>query len=253
MKVKLPAVLIALIFVFNACKTVQPATENADENAKRSSVTRAHLKNREDFTTLQARLGVAYSDENRSQRVTVDLRMQKGEVIWMSARFLGITMAKVKITPDRVQFYEKLNKRGFDGDFRIIAEYLGEPLNFQQIEDILLGHAMEDLDGAYDFSIEQNAYRFTREGMIARLIQLRPDNFKVDRQQLFKKADQSSLSIVYSDYQKVEGRTIPEEINIDAIMGEDHRKVELDYNSVEFDQKLSFPFSFPGNIEIIQL
>lgn len=252
MKVRILGLLIALATAFS-CKTVQPAMETADSNARRSNVTRAHIKNQDDFQTLQARMGVEYTDANRSQRVTVDLRIKKGEVIWMSARILGITMAKVKITPQRVQFYEKLNKRGFDGDFRIIAEYLGEPLNFKQIEDILLGNAMEELDGSYAFSIEQNVYKFTRDGMIARLIQLRPDNFRVDKQQLFKKSDQSSLSIVYSDYQKVASRTIPEEINVDAIMGEDHRKVELDYKAVEFDQPLTFPFSFPGNVEIIEL
>ena len=38
---------------------------------------------------------------------------------------------KVKITPDRVQMYNKIDKTYFDGDFSLIKQLLGVDLIFQ--------------------------------------------------------------------------------------------------------------------------
>ena len=78
-----------------SCGGSQKATENAVATAAKTKIIKAHNAAAIDFKTLQSRLGVKYQDENRSQSVTMDLRMEKGKQIWMSARFLGFTVAKV--------------------------------------------------------------------------------------------------------------------------------------------------------------
>ncbi len=128
---------LALALVLISCGGSQKVTQNAVETAAKTKILKSHNTAAIEFKTLQSRLGVKYQDKNQSQSITVDLRMEKGKQIWMSTRIAGFTLAKVYITPDRVQFYEKLQKRSFDGDFQLISDFLGEELNFEQLENLL--------------------------------------------------------------------------------------------------------------------
>src|SRR5690606_11694734 len=83
-----------------------------------------------------------YSDGKGSQGVTVSLRVKKDEVIWLSA---PLSVIKIMITPDRVQFYNKLDNTYFDGDFSYLEELLGTKLDFQMVQNLLLGQAILDL------------------------------------------------------------------------------------------------------------
>ncbi len=77
--------------------------------------------------------------------MTVNFRMKKDDTIWMSGQLLGIPLAKVMITPNSVQFYEKITRTYFDGDFRLLSDLLGTPLDFQKVQNLLLGQTIYDL------------------------------------------------------------------------------------------------------------
>lgn len=242
--------LFAMLIV--GCGSVQKAANNASAAAKKNNVVKAHEAARTTFKTMQSRLSVNYKDERQSRSVTVDLRIEKGKQIWMSARFLGFTGAKIYITPDRVQFYEKLGKRSFDGDFSLISEFLGEPLEYDQLENLLLGQAVESLQ-PHQFSIVDNQYQFAQGQLIEKLFKLRPSDFKLSEQSIRKPSEDSFLVITYPDYQLVDKRIIPLELKVDAKRGKRFSQVTLEFKNVEFDQQLSFPFSIPSNSKPMDL
>jgi hypothetical protein len=92
-----------------------------------------------DFSTLQARLKLELTEDNKSQTHTLNLRMERGKTIWVNA-FLN--MVRLKITPEKVQMYNKLDRTFFDGDYEIINDFLGIELNFSNLENALLGDAL---------------------------------------------------------------------------------------------------------------
>ncbi|WP_397302168.1 DUF4292 domain-containing protein [Nonlabens ulvanivorans] len=245
-------IYIFLALVITSCGSVQKAANNASATAKKASVVKAHTAARTDFKTMKSRLSVSYKDEKQSRNVTVDLRIEKGKQIWMSAKFLGFTAAKIYITPDRVQFYEKLKGRSFDGDFSLISDFLGEPLEYQQLEDLLLGQAVESLQ-PHDFSIVDNQYQFKQGQLIEKLFKLRPSDFKLSQQSIRKPTDDSFLVITYPDYQVVDKRIIPLEVKVDAKRGKRLSQVILEFKNIEFNQDLSFPFSIPSNSKPMNL
>lgn len=63
----------------------------------------------------------------------------------VSIRFLGITMAKALITPKEVKYYEKINGTYFEGDYASLSEWLGTDLDFNKIQNMLLGQPIDDL------------------------------------------------------------------------------------------------------------
>lgn len=245
-------IYIFLALVVASCGSVQKAANNASATAKKANVVKAHQAARTDFKTMKSRLSVDYKDEKQSRSVTVDLRIEKGKQIWMSAKFLGFTAAKVYITPDRVQFYEKLKGRSFDGDFSLISDFLGEPLEYDQLEDLLLGQAVESLQ-PHQFSVVDDQYQFAQGALIEKLFRLRPSDFKVSQQSITKSSEDSFLVITYPDYQVVDKRIIPLEVNVDAKRGKRRSQVSLEFKNVEFNQDMSFPFSIPSNSKPMKL
>lgn len=245
------AVLIILAITITSCGSVKRATDSGEANAQKNKVVKSHLDAALDFKTLSARLGVDYKDDRREQSVTVDLRMEKGTQIWMSARVLGLTVAKVYITRDRVQFYEKLNNQSFDGDFSLISDFLGENVTFDQVEAIMLGHAVESLEKK-KFSIENNEYVFKDGTLIEKLFRMRPADYKLSEQSIRKASENSFLQVQYPDYQIVSGKILPLQVVIDAKKDNKNSHVALEFRNVEFDKGLSFPFDMPSNTKPIK-
>jgi len=246
---KLSFLLLAVFLT--SCGAIKRATDSGEASGQKNKVIKSHKESTLDFKTLSSRVNVDFRDDKRSQSVTVDLRMQKGEKIWMSARVLGLTVAKVYITRDRVQFYEKLNRQSFDGDFSLISNFLGEEVTFEQVEAIMLGQAVESLDKK-TFSIENNEYVFKEGTLIEKLFKLRAADFKVSEQSIRKASENSYLQVQYPDYQVVSGRIMPLAVRIEAFRKKETTMVSLEYRDIDFDQELSFPFEMPANTKPIE-
>ncbi len=239
-------------FIVTSCKSVRRASDAGEATAKKSNVVKLHEAAALKFKTLQAKVDLDFKDDKRAQSVTVELRMEKGKNIWLSARFLGLTAGKLHITRDRVRFYEILNKQSFDGDFSLISDFLGEDVTFDQVEDILLGQAVEPLQDK-EFSINGNEYVFNEGTLIAKLFKLRAADFKVSEQAISKPAEDSFLRIMYPDYQMVSDKIVPLKVQIEARKDEKNTTVILEYRSLEFNKNLSFPFEMPANTKPIKL
>ena len=115
---------IVLTLLFLGCKstkTVQ-SSETLDSKMSVKQIVKNHNKLQSKFNTLQGRLKVEYIQGDRSETHTLTLRMENDKTIWVNA-FLN--MVRVKITPDRVRFYNKLDNTYFDGDYALISEFLG--------------------------------------------------------------------------------------------------------------------------------
>lgn len=251
MKLKIITALAVITLLASSCNSALKATATADAGAKKIRVIKAHKASMPSFKTLKSKLSVDYTDEKQSRSITMDLRMEKGKHIWMSARILGYTLAKVHITPDSVQFYEKLHKRYFDGDFRLISEFLGESLNFEQLEQVLMGQAVESLE-TYEYQVVNNLYEFRIEDQISKIFKVRPSDFKLSEQAVSKPDENSFLKITYPSYQEVGKVTLPKEISIDAKRAQRFSKVELQFNRVELNEDLSFPFRIPEGYDKIE-
>ena len=102
------------------------------------------------FKTLQAKVKIDIIDGLKESGYTLNLRMETDKTIWLSAT-LGL--ARAMITPDRVQFYDKINDQYFDGDYQLLSDLLGVELNFKKVQSLLIGESLFDLkDDTYVIS-----------------------------------------------------------------------------------------------------
>lgn len=255
-KIKISA-FIALFAFFSSCGNKSVVNAPApEEDAVTAAVINNHYENEVDFETLQGRLKLQYEDEHQNQSVTVSFRMKKDDTIWMSGEILGFPLAKVMITPESVQYYEKIRQTYFDGDFRLLSDLLGTPLDFQKIQNLLLGQTIYDLrEERYKLTESTQGYQLeaVAPGFLKKMFLLNAGNYKTLAQQIVQEGANRSVTVTYPEYQKIGGQVFPKEIKIIATEAGSNTKIDLEFRSVEFNVPVSFPFSIPSGYEEITL
>ena len=224
---------------------------NANLSAK--AIIKAHYQNELDFKTLRGKMKIDYSDGTESQGVSVSLRMEKDKAIWISA---PLGMVKAYITPERVSFYNKLENEYFDGDFSYLSNLLGTDINFEQLQNVLLGQSLFNLrEGKYDMQVTDAKYQLKPKkvaSLFKTLFQIEPENFKIATQQLAQPLKKRLLEIDYQNYQKINKWVVPNKVLITALDKDTKNIIALAYRNMEFDTPLNFPYKIPkGYKEIV--
>tara|TARA_R110001606_G_scaffold13815_2_gene59262 strand:- start:875 stop:1660 length:786 start_codon:yes stop_codon:yes gene_type:complete len=245
---------IFVVLVFSCKSTSVIKSGTVDENLTAKAVIRNHYYSHINFKTLSGKMRIDYSDGESTQSVSVSFRMEKDKAIWLSAP-LGIV--KAYITPERVSFYNKLDNEYFDGNFSYLSQLLGTDLNFQKVQNLLLGEPLFDLrDEKYTVDIANDNYQLKPKkvgDLFKTLFQIEPLNYRMVTQQLSQPWEKRLLEINYKNYQKVNKWILPGEIDILAVDGDNTNNITVEFRNMEFNRTLNFPYSIPNGFKEIIL
>ena len=213
-----------------------------------------YYTNKNEFSTLYINSSARYADDKQTQNVTAEIRIKKDEQILVSIRFLGITMAKALITPTMVSYYEKINGNYFEGDFSSLSQWLGTDLDYNKIQNMLLGQAIDDLTkGKYIESLLEHTYRLDDTSNIntKKSFFLDADKFLVQKQEITQTAEERMIKVAYADNKVYNEGILPSSVLINTFQKKGNTEINLEYNSVTFNQELSFPYSVPNGYKRI--
>jgi hypothetical protein len=250
--------IITLIVLLTACKAKQGivSEQSAEESKASKEIINGHLKNMPAFKTLSIRASARYEDSKQSQNVNADIRIKKDEIILVSVKVLGITMAKALITPTRVSYYEKLNGRYFDGNYELLSRWLGTELDFNKVQNMLLGRAMDNLEkGSYKATLEGGLHKLSSgsKGGTTKDFFFESAQYLLKRQAISQGGNEPrSVDISYPTHTTHRNGALPGEIKILA-QQKDKVNIELEYNNVTFDEDLSFPYEIPQGYDKITI
>ena len=243
-------------WTFVSCKS-KAAVVNATKSESRSSVNKIienYYNNKNEFSTLYIKANAKYATEKQTQNVTAEIKIKKDEQILISIRFLGITMAKASITPTSVSYYEKVNGSYYEGDFSALSQLLGTDLDFSKVQNMLLGRAIDDLKkGNYTESLTDQVYRLddTSDNNTKKSFYFDADKFLVNKQEITQTSEGRMIQVVYSNKKEFKEMTLPLTVNIDSYQKKGKAEINLEYNTVTFNEELSFPYSVPNGYKRI--
>jgi len=244
--------LVALIFLAS-CKSKSVLSEvKAGKTLTSEKIIESHYNNKKDFSTVYIKASARYKDESQTQNVTAEIKIKKDEKILVSIRFLGITMAKALITPSEVKYYEKLNGKYFEGDYTTLSQWLGTDLNFQKVQNLLIGQAMDDLTkDKYTTIIEDKMYKLssTADKRNSKTFYFEAGRFLIKKQQIEQTYEDRMLKVAYPNHTQYAQAIMPTGILIEAFQKKGKTNISIEYNSVSFNEELSFPYSVPGDYE----
>lgn len=238
-----------------SCKAKAIVAEGkANELLSTDKIISNHYANRKNFSTLYIKASAHYEDEKQSQNVTAEIKIKKDQMILVSIRFLGITMAKALITPQNVKYYEKINGSYFEGDYSTLSKWLGTDLDFNKVQNMLLGQALDDLNKSkFTTTIDDKLYKLednTNSNMTKSYF-FEADKFLLKKEHITQKEQERMLQILYPNFNEYNPMALPASIVINAIQKQKKTDITIEYDTVTFNEELSFPYSVPEGYERI--
>lgn len=250
-------VIVLMVISMISCKSKAVAVQNNNTEVvakKDNKVIEKHYDNKLDFSTLYIKANAKYVDEKQSQNVTAEIKIKKDEQILVSVRFLGITMAKALITPTAVSYYEKINGTYYEGDFTSLSKWLGTELDYSKVQNLLVGEALDDLrKGKYTQTIVENLIRLEDEknNNLKKAFFLDSEKYLLQKEEISQTEENRMLEIKYSDTKVFDQGILPASIEINAIQPKGRTDINLNYNTISFNEELSFPYSVPSGYKKI--
>ncbi|EIA10024.1 DUF4292 domain-containing protein [Flavobacterium frigoris] len=243
------AVLVVVFMVSCKSKAVVAGATTPVTYMKSKNIIAKHYDNKSDFSTLYIKAKAKYSDDKQSQNVTAEIKIKKDEQILVSIRFLGITMAKASITPTSVSYYEKIKGTYFEGDFSALSQWLGTDLDFNKIQNMLLGEALDDLKkGKYTESLVEGLYRLddTANDNTKKTFYINGGDFSVNRQEITQTAEGRMIQVAYTYIKEYKEAIVPATVVIHTYQPKGKSEINLEYDTITFNEELSFPYSVPN-------
>lgn len=251
------SIISAFLIVFLiGCKPKQTvATAAANENTEVSKVINGHYKNQHDFKTLNIRANAKYEDEKQSHSMNADIRIKKDEIIWINIKFLGIPMAKAMITPTKVSYYEKINNTYFEGDFSMLSNWLGTDLDFNKVQNLFLGKAIDDLTkDKWVSEVIEKMFKLSmpNDSDVAKEFYFEGANYLLKKETINQASKNRNLEIRYPSYKEEKEMFLPNEINIKAEQ-KDKITIDIEYKNTTFNEDLSYPYSVPSGYTAVEI
>ncbi|WP_299127090.1 DUF4292 domain-containing protein [uncultured Winogradskyella sp.] len=246
--------IIPILLLIISCKSTKDviALGEASDKLSAKQVIKQHQKSEANFNTLQARVRIDLIQGDKAQGATFSLRMQKDNVIWLNA---PLGLVRLMITPDKVMFYNKQSNEYFDGNYKLLSDFVGVDLDFNKVQNILLGQAIFNLkDQPHSVSVNENSYALQpkeQSALLELFYLINPTHFKMDSLQLFQQLKKRILQIDYTSYQNVDNEVLPKDLRIIAVEGADEVSVTMEFKSVSLNEELRFPFKIPNGYKEI--
>lgn len=268
-------VLLGLLFFTSSCKNQKKIVLNNGKcilDFKNAKTLTSNLKVSEfKFDRLKARLSIETDIDSSSNSFTVALRMKRDSVIWMSLSKLGIEGARVLITKDSVKFINTIKGQYFIGDFVYLSKFLNTELDFEVIQSLLIGNSVTFYDEAEKIKpgIDNCQYtlgtirKYKLRKVMGRGKELKeavqsiymiPETFKIARILFYDFNPDRSFDAQFGAFavpEKSNNQLFPYKMNY-VIKAQKNVTIAIDYNKVQLDEELSFPFKIQDNYERIQ-
>lgn len=243
------SIYILFTFLLVSCKPKQlvVAEQAATEDNKSIAVIQKHYENKLNFETASIRSNASYEDAKQSLTINADLRIKRDEIIWINLKFLGFPAAKALITPTRVSYFEKLNNTYFEGDYSMLSKWLGTDLDFQKVQNLLLGRPVDNLTKElFIMEIVDNLFQLKNKNnsQTQKTFSFESGNFLLKKQVVSQLVKDRSVTVNYPAYQNQEATFLPTGIQIEAKQ-KDIVKIDVEYKKISFNENLTYPYEIP--------
>lgn len=246
---------VAFIIVFTSCKTKKNLIR-VTEKMSAKKVVRKHIASNFDKKLVYAKFKVNFNNGKLKQRISVNLKIIKDEVIWLKGTKF-ITVFKAKITPTSVRFYSPYAKNYFEGDFAMLQKLVGTEIRFHQLQNLLLGQSLTNIKKQkQNLIIEDNLYILSpkkQASLYDIFFSINPSHFKLEKQSIVHTAKNQRLDILYPSYNLVDGTFFPTEILIKAKQPGTFTNIDFMLKSVQFNTDIDVSFSIPKGYKQIKL
>ena len=205
------------------------------------------------FTTFNGKAKMHYDGPDQKQEFTANIRIKKDEVIWASVTALGlVNVARIYITPDSFKLINYLENNVLLMSFADAGKVLPVPVDFSILQNMIIGNVLKqsgkvtdanEFGGTWSLSVEDGEY-------LQQLTYNKSDSTLRSGQLMTKAEGGPQGMIQYGNYETVSNRRFANSRAINIVNKGLTYYMDMNFNKVEFDQPVDFPFSIPKKFKI---
>lgn len=217
---------------------------------------------------LSVKAGIAFKTDKMSDSFKMHIRLKTDSVIWISATYYAVEVARFCITPDTVKFMDRKANQYFIGDIDYINQKFQLDLDFKSLQSLILGNSVgiDDTekdksyqnDGLYHISsVGKRQMKMADKGKEERInydfaysTAIYPKTYKVARITINDFKENKSMVAMFNKHQKVEGQLFPEEMGL-IIDADQKVDATVEYLKASANKPLKFSFNIPDKYEQI--
>ncbi len=250
--------LLPLTFLFAlliSCKR-PPVASTPPPPPTKPTPARPDVKNL-DFTYFKSKSKVTYTDASSSQSATVDIRVKRDSVIWLSINKVGIEGARTLITRDSIFILDRLNNELLVYDFPTLSKRFNFPISFDFLQAAMVGNVTVREDAGYPVAvIREPNYFILRQNQDSVTVDNYVDNSdqKLKRVSVVEKSTNNSLNVQYENFMPLESFLFPFKGSLSLSYQNAgvsyHTSIQVEHQKAEIsDKELKFPFAVPAKYD----
>lgn len=198
---------------------------------------------------------IKYETPKLKGKLHARIRMKTNEKIWINISYIGISVARIVLMPNKIDMYDRRNKTYFSGDFKYILSMFGVDLNFYNIQSLILGNAIKNIDeNKYRVKIIDNLYLledntpyikyFSKTESITNKYWYDVSSLQLEKQ-IIPLSD-NKLEVTNRNFKIIDDKySIPKEIKL-KVEGDTKTTITITYTAIHVEDTLSFPFRVPS-------
>lgn len=231
--------------------TVADSAGNAEAIAFNKNLLEKLRGNVIGYNTFSAKLKVDYeSDTKQPPEVTANIRMTKDSIIWISvsAPIIG-EVARAIITPDSLKAVNKMDKKVYLRDIKNAQDLLNIPFDFKTLQDMIVGNPIFLTDSIFQVVKTPAVISFSCESEVfTSLFNVFADDYVLQQSKVMDKdkGQNRSCELTYGEYKSMGGHKFATRRRV-YVEAKGVTKINMEFNKVDFDQPLSYPFTIPAS------
>lgn len=255
--------IILVLLLFCSCslfkKTSKTTINSTDNYFIIDSIINYYL----DYTTLNIKYSAKLESEKNNYNFSGQIRLKKDSICWINASpALGIEVARLVFTSDSIKLLNRFENNYSLTNYNFLKKTLKQDLDFNTLQSILTNQLVffpfKNFDiSEYKYSQDSTKhyliYKSDTISFITHNITINKLNNKVEQITTQDTKENKKLIITYSDFYMENEKMFPKKINIEAINKTEKLNINLEYQKINIDKEVSFPFNIPDKYEKIDL
>jgi hypothetical protein len=211
-----------------------------------------------DFLSTKTNVKVVRGDQTNSVRTT--LRMKKDSAFLLNISFAGIPIIQAALSQDSLRLVNRKDKCFVLASKDALINLIDFPFEYEQAQDLLTGKPIS-FDRSKEHILIQDESFYVLKTIRPRssmdttanyfiTYYLSKSNLSLVKTEIESPGDSASAEIIYRDkHEKIEGLSLPKEIDIFVTSPQSNMRIYLQHNRPDVSSEKKITLNIPENYE----
>jgi hypothetical protein len=197
------------------------------------------------------------------------VRLKTDSVMWVSATYYAVEIARFLFTPDSVKYIDRRNNKYYLGDYNYVTDQFMIEADFATLQSLILANGLaftSESDDKVRSSKDDKSYylSFLRKVQLKRALKkdelkkpselvvslwVNPDNFRLNKASVVDFDEDRKLTATYSNFQPTCNSYYPYTIEFVADSPNEQAIVQTSVIKLSADKEVSISFTIPEKYE----